>query len=152
VFIGALPGKLTAEELALIMDGLFGEVLNAVIHTDKFNYPMGSGRVTFSNNRSYMKAVAATVVEIKTPKFKLKSTREIQVKPFLQDSVCAICRVQEGPLFCRDLTCFKYFCRSCWQQQHNSDLKKHHHPLEVRPAGMPGESNSSSSPTTHHHQ
>lgn len=39
------------------------------IDTDKFKYPIGSARVTFSNTRSYMKAVAAAFIEIKTAKF-----------------------------------------------------------------------------------
>ena len=35
-------------------------------------YPIGSGRVTFSNTKSYMKAVAAAFIEIKTVKFTKK--------------------------------------------------------------------------------
>ena len=35
-------------------------------------YPIGSGRVTFSNAKSYMKAVAAAFIEIKTVKFTKK--------------------------------------------------------------------------------
>ena len=37
-----------------------------------FRYPIGSGRVTFSNAKSYMKAVAAAFIEIKTVKFTKK--------------------------------------------------------------------------------
>jgi hypothetical protein len=40
--------------------------------TDKHKYPIGSGRVTFSSKKSYMKAVQAAFVEIKTPKFTKK--------------------------------------------------------------------------------
>ncbi len=40
--------------------------------TDKYKYPIGSGRVTFNNNRSYMKAVSAAFIEIKTTKFTKK--------------------------------------------------------------------------------
>lgn len=36
-----------------------------------FSFP-GSGRVTFNNQRSYLKAVSAAFVEIKTPKFTKK--------------------------------------------------------------------------------
>jgi len=39
------------------------------IDTDKYKYPIGSGRVTFSTYQSYTKAVAASFVEVKTPKF-----------------------------------------------------------------------------------
>lgn len=42
------------------------------IDTDKYKYPIGSGRVTFNNPRSYMKAVAAAFIEIKTAKFTKK--------------------------------------------------------------------------------
>lgn len=55
VFVGALHGMLNAEGLAHIMNDLFGGVLYAGIDTDKYKYPIGSGRVTFNNNRSYMK-------------------------------------------------------------------------------------------------
>lgn len=34
----------------------------------------GSGRVTFNNQRSYLKAVCAAFVEIKTPKFTKKAS------------------------------------------------------------------------------
>ena len=154
VFVGALHGMLNAEGLAHIMNDLFGGVLYAGIDTDKFKYPIGSGRVTFNNNRSYMKAVAAAFIEIKTPKF----TKKVQVDPYLEDSLCATCGVQQGPYFCRDLACFKYFCRSCWQWQHNSDLVKHHRPLmrhykgAGNVAGAGSAVNNSSSPVSHQHQ
>ena len=44
------------------------------IDTDKHKYPIGSGRVTFSNQKSFMKAVAAAFVEIKALKFTKKVT------------------------------------------------------------------------------
>ena len=44
-------------------------VVYAGLDTDKYKYPIGSGRVTFNNSRSYMKAVAAAFIEIKTPRF-----------------------------------------------------------------------------------
>lgn len=37
---------------------------------------LGSGRVSFSSRRSYMKAVQAAFVEIKTPKFTKKVTNK----------------------------------------------------------------------------
>ena len=54
------------------MDDLFGGVVYAGIDADRFKYPIGSGRVTFGNQRSFMKAVRAGYVEIKTPKFSKK--------------------------------------------------------------------------------
>ena len=58
--------------LALIMHDLFGGVVYAGIDTDRYKYPIGSGRVTFGNLKSFMKAVKAGFVEIKTPKFTKK--------------------------------------------------------------------------------
>ncbi|CAH0552714.1 unnamed protein product [Brassicogethes aeneus] len=124
VFVGALHGMLNAEGLAKIMNDLFDGVVYAGIDTDKYKYPIGSGRVTFNNPRSYMKAVAAAFIEVKTSKF----TKKIQVDPYLEDSLCSMCRVQQGPYFCRDLICFRYFCRTCWPWQHNNDFR-HHTPL-----------------------
>lgn len=103
VFVGALHGKLTAEGLGKIMDDLFDGVLYAGIDTDKYKYPIGSGRVTFSNFRSYMKAVSAAFIEIRTTKF----TKKVQVDPYLEDALCSICGVQHGPYYCRELSCFR---------------------------------------------
>lgn len=48
------------------------------IDTDKYKYPIGSGRVTFNNPHSYFKAVAAGFIEIKTAKFTKKVSTVIK--------------------------------------------------------------------------
>lgn len=125
VFVGALHGLITAEGLFKIMNDLFGGVVYAGIDTDKFKYPIGSARVTFNNRFSYMRAIAAAFIEVKTPKF----TKKLQVDPYLDDSACSSCMVRRGIYFCREVTCFRYFCHSCWILQHHSDF---HRPLMRR--------------------
>jgi len=77
IFVGALHGMLNAQGLGQVMTELFGEVIHASLDTDKYKYPIGSGRVTFRNKTSYVKAIKAKFVSIKvnpgindpTPKF-----------------------------------------------------------------------------------
>jgi len=124
VFVGALHGMLNAEGLSIIFNDLFGGVVYAGIDTDKYKYPIGSARVTFNNHKSYMRAVAAAFIEIKTSKF----IKKVQVDPYLEDALCSSCQIRQGPYFCRDLRCFKYFCRCCWEAQHEA-LNVYHKPL-----------------------
>ncbi|VDN98449.1 unnamed protein product [Rodentolepis nana] len=121
VFVGALHGMITAEALASIMNELFGNVIFAGLDTDKHKYPIGSGRVAFRTEESYMAAVQANFVEIKTPKF----VKIIQIDPFLEDSLCESCKALPGVYFCRSLECFRYFCPGCWKNWHHSNATNH---------------------------
>lgn len=47
-------------------------ILTRYAHCLYKTFLAGSGRVTFNNQRSYLKAVCAAFVEIKTPKFTKK--------------------------------------------------------------------------------
>ncbi|KAJ6637438.1 Cytoplasmic polyadenylation element-binding protein 1-B [Pseudolycoriella hygida] len=122
VFVGALHGQLTAKGLAQIMDDIFKGVIYAGIDTDKFKYPLGSGRVTFNNHESYIKAISTAFIEVQTSKFKCKV---FQIDPYLEDSLCSGCGVQHGPYFCRQFSCYKYFCRTCWKRQHAKEYYDH---------------------------
>jgi len=125
VFVGALHGMLTAEGLAHIMNDLFGGVAYVGIDTDKYKYPIGSGRVTFNNHKSYTKAVQAAFVGIRSARF----TKKIQIDPYLENSICSQCKVSEGPIFCRDIACFSYYCRACWKWSHSVSEFKNHRPI-----------------------
>lgn len=129
VFVGSLHGMLNAEGLARIMDDLFGGVVAANIDTDKHKYPIGSGRVVFNCTHSYIKAIRAAFVELRTQKF----SKKIQIDPFLEDQVCNTCQAQVGPFFCRDMECFQYYCGTCWQWQHSSEETKQHTPMMRNP-------------------
>ena len=121
VFIGALHGRLHARAVAHIFNEVFGNVLSVSIDTDRYNYPIGSGRVTFGNIDSYRKAVQAHFILIKTEKF----SKKVQIEPCIDDQLCSKCSVESAPNFCKEPQCFDYFCNSCWVATHSSKNFKH---------------------------
>lgn len=126
VFVGALHAMITAEALVTIMNDLFGNVVFAALDTDKYKYPIGSGRVAFSSHKSYMRAITANFVDVRTPKF----MKTIQIDPYLEDAMCNSCFAGPGIYFCRAFECFRYFCPTCWQLWHNStEALSNHNPL-----------------------
>ncbi|VDM47801.1 unnamed protein product [Toxocara canis] len=52
----------------------------------------------------------ALFVAIDTDKYKYPI-----VDPFLEEAKCSQCDSAEGPYFCRERSCFKYYCLQCWQ-------------------------------------
>jgi len=82
--------------------------------------------VTFTNSKSYWKAINAAFVEIKTPKFR----KTLQIDPYVVESTCSVCELQQGPYFCRELSCFRYFCRTCRALHHSGDAFNSHRVLE----------------------
>jgi len=125
VFVGNLHGTMTARDLAHIMNELFGCVVYAGIDIDKLKYPIGSGRVTFSHQQNFMKAVRAAFVDIQSSKF----SKRIQIDPYLEDVECCMCYADKGIYFCRDFQCFKYYCGGCWEKQHSYNQLGNHKPL-----------------------
>uniref|UniRef100_A0A915CY77 Uncharacterized protein n=1 Tax=Ditylenchus dipsaci TaxID=166011 RepID=A0A915CY77_9BILA len=64
-------------------------VLRVVINTDKYKYPIGSGRVTFAEEMNYKRAVDSKFLEIRTSKF----MKKIQIDPFMEEPpLCRACR------------------------------------------------------------
>ena len=47
--------------------------------------------MTFNNTKSYMRAVAAAFIEIKTQKF----NKKVQVDPYLEDALCSTCKLKQ---------------------------------------------------------
>lgn len=116
---------LSADGLAKVMDDLFGGVVFAGLDTDKHKYPLGSGRVTFDNQDSYLKAISAAFVEIKSARFKKK----IQIDPYIENEMmCSVCGIQQtSPIFCRED--FLYFCGKCWEMNHSDPESAKHRPI-----------------------
>ncbi|CAI5438998.1 unnamed protein product [Caenorhabditis angaria] len=116
VFVGALHGMMTANVLHGIMEDCFGNVECVQLDTDKFKYPIGSGRVTFKDHSAYFKAIETGYLHVQTSKFR----KRVQIDPFLESTTCMVCNIESAHCFCRNRDCFKYYCHSCWSDDHNN--------------------------------
>lgn len=126
VFVGALHGRLYAQALGHIFQELFGNVAFVQIDTDRYKYPIGSGRVTFNSADSYKKAVEENFLTIIAPKF----SKRIQIEPYIEDEPCGKCHVISAPNFCKSRLCFEYFCDNCWGWHHSIEGFRNHIPVK----------------------
>uniref|UniRef100_A0A1I7UL59 Cytoplasmic polyadenylation element-binding protein 3 n=1 Tax=Caenorhabditis tropicalis TaxID=1561998 RepID=A0A1I7UL59_9PELO len=117
VFVGALHGMMTAQVLHSIMEDCFGIVECVQLDTDKFKYPIGSGRVTFREHGAYFKAIEIGYLHVYTSKFR----KRVQIDPFLESTSCMVCTNEPAHCFCRNRNCFKYYCHKCWAIDHSKE-------------------------------
>ncbi|VDP26087.1 unnamed protein product [Schistosoma margrebowiei] len=121
IFVGALHGMITARALFTIFNDLFGNVSYAALDTDKYHYPIGSGRVAFNSPQGYLAAITTNFICIECQLF----SKVIQIDPYLEDAICSKCYSAPGIYFCRHLKCFDYFCPKCWINYHGSSNTTH---------------------------
>uniref|UniRef100_A0A914XN21 Cytoplasmic polyadenylation element-binding protein 1 n=1 Tax=Plectus sambesii TaxID=2011161 RepID=A0A914XN21_9BILA len=121
VFIGGVPRPLKASELARLMDQLYGGVCYAGIDTDpELKYPKGAARVSFSNQQSFIAAIAGRFVQIQHT----EADKRVEVKPYvMEDQMCdecqgARCGGKYAPYFCGAVSCLQYYCETCWNMIH----------------------------------
>lgn len=139
VFIGGIPRPLKAGELALIMNKLFGGVCYASIDTDnELKYPKGAGRVSFSNQESYVSAISARFIQLQNGEI----DKRAEVKPYvLDDQICDLCMSssnrKSAPFFCANISCLQYYCEPCWSSFHSRSGREFHKPLIKEGADRP---------------
>ena len=125
VFIGALHGRLHAKAIAYIFEKIFGNVISVSIDTDRHKYPTGSGRITFGTVESYTKAIIANFIQIEAKKL----SKKVQIEPCIDGQKCCFCLEDDAPNFCKEPTCFEYFCNHCWEKRHSSSENLNHTPI-----------------------
>lgn len=69
VFLGALHGMMNAQSVAQALSNMFGYVEYVSLDTDRYHYPTGAGRAVFVSHESYLKAIKARFVRIKSERF-----------------------------------------------------------------------------------
>ncbi|VDO27358.1 unnamed protein product [Onchocerca flexuosa] len=132
VFVGGVPRPIKAVELAHIMDRLYGSVGCAGIDTDvEYKYPKGAGRIAFTNQNSYMKAITDRYVQLSHDEVE----KRVELKPYvLDDQPCDECGGERcghrhAPFFCPQLSCLQYYCEKCWTTIHGCRAREDHKPL-----------------------
>ncbi|KAI3385757.1 hypothetical protein SNEBB_003892, partial [Seison nebaliae] len=132
IFVGGVPRPLRAQELAKIIDALYGGVCYAGIDTDpELKYPKGAGRVSFSNQRSYIAAINDRFVDLKV----MDMNKNVEIKPYvLDDQFCDECQGRHSErryaqYFCSNVACLQYYCDACWRVIHSKPSRQHHKPL-----------------------
>lgn len=130
VFVGALHGMMTAQVLHSIMQDCFGSVECVQLDTDKFKYPIGSGRVTFREHGAYFKAIEMGYLHVHTSKFR----KRVQIDPFLESTSCMVCTTESAHCFCRNRNCFKYYCHTCWAVDHGNESAEDVHVPVIVPS------------------
>ena len=128
VFVGGLHGMLTATGLSKVMNDLFGNVAYVEIDTDKYKYPLGSGRVNFSSLESYQRAIQEKYVQVQC--ISPKVDKRIQIDPYIRENEnCSKCQYP-GPIYCRK--CLDYFCEDCWDWHMRNSSTKHERVCRTR--------------------
>uniref|UniRef100_A0A0R3S4K3 Cytoplasmic polyadenylation element-binding protein 1 n=1 Tax=Elaeophora elaphi TaxID=1147741 RepID=A0A0R3S4K3_9BILA len=132
IFVGGVPRPIKAVELAHIMDRLYGSVGCAGIDTDiEYKYPKGAGRIAFTNQNSYMKAITDRYVQLSHGEVE----KRVELKPYvLDDQPCdecggERCNHRNAPFFCPQLSCLQYYCEKCWTTIHGCRAREDHKPL-----------------------
>uniref|UniRef100_A0A8R1XLK7 Cytoplasmic polyadenylation element-binding protein 1 n=1 Tax=Onchocerca volvulus TaxID=6282 RepID=A0A8R1XLK7_ONCVO len=132
IFVGGVPRPIKAVELAHIMDRLYGSVGCAGIDTDvEYKYPKGAGRIAFTNQNSYMKAITDRYVQLSHDEVE----KRVELKPYvLDDQPCDECGGERcghrhAPFFCPQLSCLQYYCEKCWTTIHGCRAREDHKPL-----------------------
>jgi cytoplasmic polyadenylation element-binding protein len=132
----------------MIMQRNYGGVSYAGIDIDpELKYPKGAGRVSFTNQASYVKAISARFVQLQSG----ETEKRAEVKPYvLDDQACDVCNQGGGgsvngnkfgrvvaPFFCANIICLQYYCEACWAQVHAVPGKDFHKPLIKEGADRP---------------
>uniref|UniRef100_A0A0R3RVG1 Cytoplasmic polyadenylation element-binding protein 1 n=1 Tax=Elaeophora elaphi TaxID=1147741 RepID=A0A0R3RVG1_9BILA len=136
IFIGGVPRPTKAQELARVLDHLYGSVCYVGIDIDpELKYPKGAARVTFITEQSFIAAISGRFVHIPHADM----SKRVEVKPYMIDEqMCdecdgVQCAGRYAPYFCGDVTCLQYYCETCWDNYHygeySDESKASHKPL-----------------------